>query len=108
MRLRTHEVLGLVVPPRRDVVVSGDPVFADRDAHIDKIAEVGRRQRRVEVGQHAQARAENSFFRFKRLFGGRLRARGMLAQKNEIITACNMLNRMTELGTPCSEWILVA
>jgi hypothetical protein len=28
--------------------------------------------------------------------------------KNEIITACNMLNRMTNLEMPCSERLLVA
>ena len=43
----------VVVLPRRDAVVSGDPVFADRDAHLEKIAEVGRRRWRVEVGQHS-------------------------------------------------------
>jgi len=61
----------VVVPPRRDAVVTGDPVFADRDAHIERIAGVGRRRWRVEVGQHSQARVENTFFRHKRLFGGR-------------------------------------
>jgi hypothetical protein len=93
----------VVVPPRRDAVVSGDPVFADRDAHIEAIAEVGRRRWRVEAGQHAQARAENTFFRFKRLFGGRLRGRDDLAQKNEIRVGCNILNRMAECGMPNSE-----
>ena len=93
----------LVVPRRRDAVVSGDPVFADRDAHIEAIAEVGRRRWRVEAGQHAQARAENTFFRFKRLFGGRLRGRDDLAQKNEILVGCNILNRMAECGMPNSE-----
>ena len=98
----------VVVPPRRDAVFSGDPVFADRDAHIEAIAEVGRRRWRVEAGQHAQARAENTFFRFKRLFGGRLRARGELAQKNEILVGCNILNRMAECGMPRSERITTA
>lgn len=112
----THEVYTaagtrgarVVVPPRRDAVVSGDPVFADRDAHIEAIAEVGRRQWRAEAGQHAQARAENTFFRYKRIFGGRLRARDELAQKNEVLIACNVLNRMTELGMPRSKRIAAA
>ena len=98
----------VVVPPRRDAVISGDPVFEDRDAHIEAIAEVGRRRWRVEAGQHAQARAENTFFRYKRLLGGRLRARGEPAQRNEVFIACNVLNRMTELGMPRSERIATA
>jgi transposase len=98
----------VVVPPRRDAVVSGDPVLADRDAHVEAIAEVGRRRWRVEAEQHAQARAENTFSRYKRLFGGRLRARGELAQKNEILVGCNILNRMAECGMPRSERIATA
>ncbi len=112
----THEVYAaatargarVVVPPRRDAVVSGDPVLADRDAHIEEIAEIGRRRWRVAAGQHAQARAENGVFRFKRVFGVRLRARGEPAQKNEVFIACNMLNRMTELGMPRSERVATA
>ena len=122
----------VVVPPRRDAVVSGDPVFADRDAHIETIADAGRRRWRVEAGQHAQARAEdarqeperrcpqgspeglvrdgpgNTFFRYKRVFSGRLRARGEPAPRNEVFIACNVLNRMTELGMPHSERIATA
>ena len=98
----------VVVPPRKDAVVSGDRIFADRDAHIEGIAEVGRRRWRVRSGQHAQARAENTFFRYKRAFGGRLRARGELAQKNEVLVGCNILNRMAECGMPRSERIATA
>jgi hypothetical protein len=72
---------------------------------VERIAEIGRRRWRVEAGQHAQARAENTFSRYKQLFGGRLRARGETAQRNEAITACNILNRMAELGMPRSERI---
>ena len=60
-----------VIPPRRDATVSGDPVLCDRDAHLERIGEVGRRRWRLEVG-------------------------------NEVLTACNILNKMAELGMPCS------
>jgi hypothetical protein len=63
---------------------------------------------RVEAGQHAQARAENTFSHYERLFGGRLRARGEMAQRNEAPTACNILNRMSALGMPRSERIATA
>jgi transposase len=98
----------VVIPPRRDAVVTGEPVFEQRDTHVERIAEIGRRRWRVEAGQHAQARAENTFSRYKRLFGGRLRARGEMAQRNEALTACNILNRMSELGMPRSERIATA
>ena len=46
------------------------------------------------------ARGENAFFRFKTMFGDRMRARGADAQAVEVRLACNMLNQMTELGRP--------
>jgi transposase len=91
-----------VIPPRRDAVFSGEPVLDDRDAHLQRIQEVGRRRWRLEAGQHQQARAENTFYRYKKRFGGRLTARNEEAQRNEVLTACNILNRMTELGMPNS------
>ena len=91
-----------VILPRRDAVVSGEPVLDDRDAHLNRIKEVGRRRWRLEKGQHQQARAENAFYRYKRRLGGRLRARNTEAQRNEVLTACNILNKMTELGMPNS------
>ncbi|MEC9378552.1 MAG: IS5 family transposase [Candidatus Latescibacterota bacterium] len=91
-----------VIPPRRDAVVSGELVLCDRDAHIERIGEVGRRCWRLEAGQHHQSRAENTFYRYKKRFGGRLTARNEPAQRNEVLTACNILNRMTELGMPNS------
>ena len=57
---------------------------------------------RLEAGQHHQSRAENTFYRYKKRFGGRLSARNEEAQRNEVLTACNILNRMTELGMPNS------
>ncbi len=80
----------------------GEPVLDDRDAHLQRIQAVGRSRWRLEAGQHQQARAENTFYRYKKRFGGRLTARNEEAQRNEVLTACNILNRMTELGMPNS------
>ena len=56
--------------------------------------------RRKEVGYHRQARVENAFFRYKSILGDRLRSRTRAAQAVESVLACNVLNRMTELGRP--------
>jgi len=45
-------------------------------------------------GQHPQSRAENTFYRYKKRFGGRLSARNEEAQRNEVLTACNILNKI--------------
>jgi hypothetical protein len=43
---------------------------------------------------------ENTFFRYKSIIGDRLRARHPKSQKAEAVIACNILNRMTQLGQP--------
>ena len=49
-----------------------------------------------------QARVENSFFRYKSVFGGGLKARHSKAQRTEAAIGCHILNRMAELGRPSS------
>ena len=66
----------VVSPPRKDAVVSSEPVLHGRNAHIGRRRRVGKRQWRVETGHHQQARAENTFHRYKRIIGRGLGARG--------------------------------
>jgi hypothetical protein len=44
----------------------------------------------------------NTFYRYKSILGDRLRAGHPKAQEAEGSIACNILNRMTELGRPKS------
>jgi hypothetical protein len=78
------------------------PRASARDHTILRVKEVGRRQWKKEAGYHRQARVENAFFRYKSIIGDRLRARHPGAQATEAAIACNILNRMTELGRPAS------
>ena len=73
-----------------------------RDRTIRRVKQIGRRRWKKESGYHRQARAENAFFRYKSIIGDRLRARLSQAQDAEALIACNILNRMTELGRPAS------
>ena len=88
----------VVIPPRRDAVVSSEPVLQGRNGHIGHRKRVGNRQWRVETGHHHQARAENTFHRYKRIIGRGLRARGEKGQRVELVVGCLVLNRMAELG----------
>jgi hypothetical protein len=94
----------VVVPPSRIAIESGGDTPADqaRDVAVRRIREAGRRQWRKESGHHQQARAENTFFRYKRLLGERLRARDPDGRRVEARLACNILNRMLELGAAMS------
>ena len=94
----------VVIPPRSDETVGGTNVtpFSARDRTVARIIEVGRRQWKKESGYHRQGKVENAFFRYKSILGDRLRARHRRAQRTEALLACNILNRMFELGRPAS------
>ena len=93
----------VIVPPTRTAVVSRRrPRSPGRDRTIERLKEVGRRQWMKESGYHQQGTVENAFFRYKTIIGSRLRARHLDAQWAEARIACNVLNRMTQLGRPAS------
>ena len=93
----------VVVPPTKTAAVSRRRRRARvRDRTIVRVKKIGRRQWKKESGYHRQARVENTFFRYKSIIGDRLRARYPMAQETEAAIACNILNRMTELGRPAS------
>ena len=76
----------VTIPPRKDAVVSRDPVLGQRNQHIAHRKRVGKRQWRVDTGHHQQARVENTFHRYKRTFGRGLRLRAVDGQLVEVLT----------------------
>jgi hypothetical protein len=94
----------VVVPPVKTAQIGGRGCRA-RDRAVRRIRKVGRRQWQKGSGYHQQARAENTFMRYKRILGDRLHARDADGQSVETRLACNILNRMTELGMPASHAI---
>jgi hypothetical protein len=69
-----------------------------RDDHLWAIESEGRFAWKRTSGYYAQAHGENAFSRFKRTFGDRLRAKRDESQEREAAIACELLNRMRELG----------
>ena len=93
----------VVVPPTRTATMSRrHPRSRARDRTIRAVREVERRRWKKEAGYHRQARVENVFFRYKSIVGDGLRARSSAGQGTEPVLACNVLNRMTDLGRPAS------
>ena len=94
----------VVVPPSRKAAAptKRKSQLPERDRAIRRISKLGRRRWKSESGYHRQGRVENSFFRFKSIVGGRLRTRQADAQATEALIACNVLNRVLELGWPRS------
>ena len=72
--------------------------WAQREAALERIRKVGRREWQKESGYRQQGRVENGFFRYKSVLGGNLKARSSDAQKREAMIGCHILNRMAELG----------
>jgi hypothetical protein len=90
----------VIVPPRMSATRSRRSNTRDRT--VRRIRKVGRREWKKESGYHRQGRVESTFFRYKSIIGDRLRARHPKSQEAEALIACNILNRMFELGRPNS------
>ena len=68
------------------------------DTPVERIAEIGRRAWQKETGYRQQERVEGTFLRYKRILGGRHRARGFEAQQREAMVGCTVLNKVLALG----------
>jgi IS5 family transposase len=73
---------------------------AARNRILQQIGAQGRSAWRVLSGNTRQSVAENTMYRYKTFFGGRLWARGLETQRAEARVKCAVLNRMTQLGLP--------
>jgi hypothetical protein len=75
----------VIIPPRKDAVLSPTASTAptQRDQHLLEIERTGRFAWKRTSGYYDQSRAENTFARFKRTFGSRLRAKREEAQERE-------------------------
>jgi hypothetical protein len=98
------EDVAIVIPPRRSAVSPRptDSPWAQREAVLQRIRQVGRREWQNESGYRQQARVENGFYRYKSMLGGGLKAKSSIAQAREAMIGCHILNRMAELGRPVS------
>ena len=108
---RVYEVVALhspgaevVVPPRKDAVSSADSISVPchRDRHIADIQRKEWSEWKRQSGYYLHSHAENAFYRYKRIIGGRLKAKNYDAQKREAAIGCAILNRMLEMGQPLS------
>lgn len=96
--------LDIAIPPRQSASCCGstEGAWRQREAALQRIEEVGRRQWRKEAGANQQARAENAMYRYKQIIGGNLRARAPDQQQVEARIGVMVMNKMTRLGMPDS------
>jgi hypothetical protein len=88
----------------KDAVLSNNSISVPsyRDRHVDEIRSKGWTEWKRQSGYYLQSHAENAFYRYKRIIGGRLRSKNDDAQKREAEIGCTILNRMLEMGEPLS------
>ncbi len=105
-----------IVPPPRDAVYKGTAKEGWEKERDDAIAaihgfggdDIGRRLWKKCSGYYERSLSETAMFRIKRMFGGRLKARSIGAQKTEVICKCMIINKMNKLGMPRFEWVFEA
>ena len=93
----------VVVPPTKTASLSRRGARSGaRDRTIRRVKALGRRRWKKASGDHQHARVEHAFFRYTSIVGDCLRARSSSGPRREAVLACNVLNRLTELGRPVS------
>ncbi len=94
------EVVG---PPvrRADVLRPQLPLLA-REVTVLRVGSVGRGEWMKESSYHRQGRVESTLSRYTQILGGKLRACHVRAWEVDVILACRIHNRMTDLELPVS------
>lgn len=84
-------------------LLKGPPeVWKQRDETILMVRAIGEKGWKELMGYHKRSLAETAMFRFKKQFGGELKARNFGNQVIEAQIKCEALNMMTKLGMPDS------
>jgi hypothetical protein len=102
-----------IVPPPKDAAYKGLDEATwekERDRAIAAIGgfggvEIGRKLWKICSFYHERSLAETAMFRIKKMFGDKLKARTMEAQKTEVLCKCMIINKMNKLGMPRFDWV---
>lgn len=102
----------LIAPPQRNASTSEErknhiskakkEFLQGRDAAIQSIRELGRKEWKIAVGYHRRSLVETVMFRIKIILGSKLSSRLFNNQKVEARIWCKIINHMTKLGMPMS------
>jgi hypothetical protein len=93
----------VVIPPRSTAVIKGEQgPLAQRDRHLEMIAERGRLAWQKSTDYGKRSLVETTIGRYKALIGPRLRARSFAAQQTEAAVGAVVLNQMLAAGRPDS------
>ena len=91
----------IIIPPKKNAKVSASS-HKERNRNIRSCKRQGRREWIKSKSYNQRNRVENTFFRFKHIFGQSFTARTLQGQRVEMQLRCKLLNSMTKLGMPQS------
>jgi transposase len=95
-----------VIPPRKDAVIwqhgNRKAPPHPRDENLRYIRKHGRKKWKRDAHYHRRSLAETTMFRFKTIFGGKVRSRKFDNQAVELLLQCAALNRMIQIAKPDS------
>ena len=99
-----------ILPPQRGAILHSSPWMKSRNDSIKEITglggnDEGRSLWKKLKGYHRRSLAETGMYRFKTIFGDKLRARKMAYQKAEVFAKVYAMNQMTNLGMPKGKWV---
>lgn len=92
----------VIIPPKKNAVLSKyfPKESTKRDKHLIFIKNHGRTAWECKNRYYRRLKVENAMGRYKGIIGSNLRSRTFESQKIEAILGCEILNKMTKLGTP--------
>mgnify|MGYP000623554331 CR=1 FL=1 len=94
----THPDVKIIIPPRSNAIV--DHNTHQRNTAIKHIEEHGRARWKREIGYHQRSLVENTFSRWKTIFGENISAKEENSQQVKATLKSIILNKMTDLGMP--------
>jgi hypothetical protein len=109
---QNRNISRILIPPRHGAKIwrhgncRGDP--HPRDENLRAIRTHGRKRWKAESGYHIRSKVENAYFRWKTIFGDRLRSRADARLRTEVRIIASALNRRLSLGRPHSYAFAVA
>ena len=97
------------IPPQKNARPThgeGEPAEHPRDKILEQIDALGRKGWKEESDYHRRSIAENTMFRLKVTFGGKVSSRDFDNQAVELFIQCAILNRMIQIAKPHSYKVL--
>lgn len=102
--LLNQREIKITIPPQKNAKIkqhgNNKAPPLSRDKIIRDIRKLGRAEWKKQNGYHRRSIAETTMFRFKKIFGDKLKAISIDSQAVEAFIKCNILNKMTSLGMP--------